>query len=284
MPIASLTEVLRDAQRRRYAVPSFNVVSLEMIDGVFRAAEERRSPLIIGLAARHFGLVDPWLIAGAVEKRATVSSVPVIFHLDHAESLNAVRLGIDIGCNSVMIDGSKLPFPSNVELTKEVAAFARLSNIAVEAELGALAGVEGEIAGGESLTEYTDPDLAQRFVEETGIDALAVAIGTVHGLYRKAPNLQFDLLQTIAEKTDIPLVLHGGTGLSSHDFSRLIEVGIVKVNIFTELAIRCAERLSQNMSARARPMSIVDLASGVAQDLAGVAGEFINAFGSAGRA
>jgi len=284
MPITSLTDILRDAQRLRYAVPSFNVVSLEMIDGVFRAAEELRSPVIIGLAARHFGQVDPWLIAGAVEKRATKSRVPIVFHLDHAESLESVRLGADIGCNSIMIDGSKLPFKANAKLSKEVFEFASPKNIAVEAELGAVGGVEGEIQGGESLADYTDPDQAERFVQETGIDALAVAIGTVHGLYRKAPNLQFEVLKAIARKTHVPLVLHGGTGLSREDFARVIELGIVKINVFTELAISCADLLEKNMVGRGRPISAVDVISGVASGLATVAGEFIKTFGSADRA
>jgi fructose-bisphosphate aldolase, class II len=284
MPIAPLTELLLDAQKRHYAVPSFNVPTLEMIDGVFRAAEELRSPVIIGLAARHIGHVDPWLIAGAVLKRAAQSKVPIVFHLDHAESLETVRVGVNIGCNSVMIDGSKLPFDANSRLTKEVTGFARPFGVTVEAELGAIGGIEGEIEGGQALRDYTDPDQAKKFVEETNVDALAVAIGTVHGFYKGMPNLQFELLKCIAEKTDVPLVLHGGTGLSPPDFTRLIESGIVKINVFTELATRCAERLGKNIAGRVQPISIVDVTAGVAADQAMVAGGFMTIFRSAGRA
>ena len=284
MPIVSLREVLSDAQKERYAVPSFNVVTLEMIDGVFRAAEEFRSPVIIGLAARHIGQVDPWLIAGAVQKRAARSNVPVVFHLDHAESLESVRLGVEIGCNSLMIDGSKLSIEENTLLTRNAVAFAHSKGVDVEAELGAVGGTEGEIEGGECAKDYTDPDQAQQFAQETQIDALAVAIGTVHGLYRSAPNLQFDILKTIAEKTDAPLVLHGGTGLSQADFVRLIELGITKINIFTELAVRCAERLRENLSRREAPASVVDAVMGVPQSLALVAADLMQTFRSCGRA
>jgi len=283
MPIVSLREVLSDAQKERYAVPSFNVVTLEMIDGVFRAAEEFRSPVIIGLAARHIGQVDPWLIAGAVQKRAAKSNVPIVFHLDHAESLESVRLGVEIGCNSLMIDGSKLSIEENTLLTRNAVAFAHSKGVDVEAELGAVGGTEGEIEGGECAKDYTDPEQAQQFAHETQIDALAVAIGTVHGLYRSAPNLQFDILKAIAGKTDAPLVLHGGTGLSQADFVRLIELGITKINIFTELAVRCAERLRENLSRREPPANVVDAIKGVPQDIALVAADFMRIFRCAGQ-
>jgi ketose-bisphosphate aldolase len=284
MSMVSLKEVLRDAQKLHYAVPSFNVVTLEMIEGVFRAAENLSSPVIIGLAARHVGQVDPWLIAGAVEKRATRSIVPIVFHFDHAESIESVRLGVDIGCNSVMIDGSKLSLDKNFELTKAVVTFAKSKDVAVEAELGAVGGVEGEIEGGESQQDYTDPGEASKFANETGIDALAVAIGTVHGLYRSAPNLQFEILKAIEQRTDVPLVQHGGSGLSQNEFARLIDLGITKINVFTELAIRCGDRLRINIIARQPPMSIVDILAGASGDIEKVASDFITTFRSAGRA
>src|SRR5580704_626584 len=284
MSMVSLKEVLRDAQKLHYAVPSFNVVTLEMIEGVFRAAENLSSPVIIGLAARHVGQVDPWLIAGAVEKRATRSIVPIVFHFDHAESIESVRLGVDIGCNSVMIDGSKLSLDKNFELTKAVVTFAKSKDVAVEAELGAVGGVEGEIEGGESQQDYTDPGEASKFANETGIDALAVAIGTVHGLYRSAPNLQFEILEAIEQRTDVPLVLHGGSGLSQNEFARLIDLGITKINVFTELAIRCGDRMRLNVTSRQTPMSIVDILAGASKDIEKVASDFITTFRSAGRA
>jgi fructose-bisphosphate aldolase, class II len=284
MPLVRLRDVLRDAQKHHYAVPSFNVVTLEMIDAVLRAAERQQSPLIIGLAARHIGVVDPWLIAGAVCAGAAKAMVPVVFHLDHAESVKAIKLGIEIGCTSVMIDGSKLPWQENVALTKEVAAIAHAHNVSVEAELGAVGGVEGEVQGGEALNFYTDPEQARDFEQQTGTDALAVAIGTVHGLYRSAPNLRFDLLTQIAASTRVPLVLHGGSGISAQDFSRLIGLGIRKINVFTELALRNAEKLRENLQLRPAPVGVAEIIGGLAEDLSVIASDLMVIFKSAHRA
>lgn len=284
MPLVQLRDMLREAQKHHYAVPSFNVVTLEMIDAVLRAAERQQSPLIIGLAARHIGVVDPWLIAGAVRTGATKATVPVVFHLDHAESVKAIKLGIEIGCTSVMVDGSKLPWRENIVLTKEVTAIAHARNVSVEAELGAVGGVEGEVQGGEALNLYTDPAQARDFELQTGIDALAVAVGTVHGLYRSAPNLRFDLLTRIAATTRAPLVLHGGSGLSAQDFSRLIELGIRKINVFTELALRNAEKLRENLHARPAPVGIAEIIGGLAEDLSVIASDLMVIFKSAHRA
>jgi ketose-bisphosphate aldolase len=284
MPLVQLRDVLHNAQKHHYAVPSFNVVTLEMIDAVLRAAERQQSPLIIGLAARHIGVVDPWLIAGAVRAGAARATVPVVFHLDHAESAKAIKLGIEIGCTSVMIDGSKLPWQENVALTKEVTAMAHAHDVSVEAELGAVGGVEGEVQGGEASNLYTDPAQASDFEQQTGIDALAVAIGTVHGLYRSAPNLRFDLLAKIAASARAPLVLHGGSGLSTQDFSRLIELGIRKINVFTELALRNAEKFRENLHSRPAPVGIAEIVGGVSEDLSVIASDLMVTFKSAHRA
>ena len=283
MPLVSLSEVLTDAQKHHYAAPSFNVVTLEMIDGVLRAAETTRSPLIIGFAARHIGTVNPWLIAGAVRVGASRASVPVVFHLDHAESLETVKLGLEIGCTSVMIDGSHLRFEENMDLTSEVVRCAHAKGVSVEAELGAVGGVEGEIEGGQCSGQWTDPGQAEEFARKTGIDALAIAIGTIHGLYRGVPNLHFDLLRRISRRTNVPLVLHGGSGLSKEDFSRLIADGITKINIFTELALLNTEKLRNNLSTRHGPVSIADVVKGIPQDLSGVAGGLMHSFGSTSR-
>jgi len=283
MPLVSLTSVLQQTRSLKYAVASFNVVTLEMVAGVLSGAEAKHSPLIIGLAARHFGLVEPWLLAAAIQKGAERAVGPVVFHLDHAESMEAVRLGVELGCTSVMIDGSRLSLEENVELTERVVAYAHSKNVSVEAELGAVGGKEGEVAGGRSSNLYTDPQEAREFVRRTNVDALAVGIGTVHGLYRSAPNLQFDLLAAIAAEVDTPLVLHGGTGLSEHDFSRMIDLGISKINVFTELAVSCSERLRANLAKHPAPASIADIVQGIPQDVSSIAGKLMTTFGSTGR-
>jgi fructose-bisphosphate aldolase class II len=254
-----------------------------MVDAVLRAAQTHRSPVIVGLAERHFEKVNPWLIAGAVVKGAERVDVPLAFHLDHANSLESVKLGIELGCTSVMIDGSHLAFEENVQLTSDVAVYSHSKNVSVEAELGAVGGVEGDITGGEDPGLYTDPEAAEVFVRRTGVDALAVAIGTVHGMYRSKPRLRFDLVKQIARKTNACLVLHGGSGLSTSDFQRLIAAGITKINVFTEMSLQSAERIRQNLSSRTGPVGITEILNGVTEQLSQVAGELIKTFGSARR-
>jgi ketose-bisphosphate aldolase len=192
-------------------------------------------------------------------------------------------LGIEVGCTSIMIDGSNLSFEDNIELTHKITTFAHSKKVSVEAELGAIGGIEGEIAGGEDTGLYTDPEMAGVFVRRTGVDALAVAIGTVHGLYRSAPRLKFNLVEEIAKKTDACLVLHGGSGLANLDIQRLIASGITKINVFTEMSIRSVERIQHNLSQHKMPIGITEVLDGVTKDLCAVTSELISICGSAGR-
>ncbi|MBZ5513851.1 MAG: class II fructose-bisphosphate aldolase [Acidobacteriia bacterium] len=283
MPLVNLTAVLPNAQRLGYAVPSFNVCTLEMIAGVLQAAEMVRSPVIIALAERHFRQINPWHISAAIREGAHRAKIPVVLHLDHAASLEGVKLGIELGCTSVMIDGSRLPFGENVAVTRKAVEIARAHEVSVEGELGSIGGSEGEVQGGKEPKLYTNPDEAAQFALETGVDALAVAIGTVHGLYRTAPQLQFELLEQIRRSTEAFLVLHGGTSLPDSDFARLIERGITKINIFTELSLRSAERIRKNLERSEGAIGITESLEGVTMEIAEAARRFFQVFRGVGR-
>lgn len=232
--LVTLNEVLPAAKAGKYAVGLFNTVNLEMAKGVLAAAEELRSPVIIGTAEVLLpcaGLED---LASILIPLAKKASVPVVLHFDHGLTLEKIHQAMDLGFTSVMYDCSTLDFAGNCEAVAALTREAHSRGISVEAELGHV----GANAGNGDHSIYTDPEEAKRFYEETGVDALAVAIGTAHGAYKEKPRLDFDRLSEIAAAVDTPLVLHGGSGLSDFDFQETIRRGIAKVNIFTD--INCA--------------------------------------------
>lgn len=234
MSLINLKDMLSEAAKDKVAVPMFNVLDTHMLQGILQAAETAGSPVILAMAEVHLPytgleLLGPMLIAEA--KRA---KVPVCVHLDHGTDEEVIRQALEIGFTSIMYDGSILDYEANVAYTKRAVELARRYGASVEAEIG-------HVAGGEGGTEdphdavYTDPEQAAEFAERTGVDALAVAIGTVHGPYRAEPKLDLKRLEKIHELVDVPLVLHGGSGLSDQDFLACIERGIAKINICTDL-------------------------------------------------
>ncbi|MDF2925177.1 MAG: ketose-bisphosphate aldolase [Paenibacillaceae bacterium] len=244
MALVTLKELLRDAERNRYAVGMFNTLNLEMVKGVIRAAEELRSPVIIAVAEVHapfnpLSLIGPVMVRAAKEAR-----VPVAVHLDHGLTEGAIREALSLGFTSVMYDGSTSAYEDNIRSTRQVVEWAGASGASVEAELG-------HVGGGEAGTEeeehaeafYTDVEQAGDFVSRTGCDALAVAIGTVHGVYRSQPRLDIKRLQDIRERAQLPIVLHGGSGLSEADFRACITNGVGKINICTDMFIGMMSRI-----------------------------------------
>ncbi|MEJ2463788.1 MAG: class II fructose-bisphosphate aldolase, partial [Candidatus Thiodiazotropha sp.] len=210
----------------RYAVAAFDVVSLDFISGIIAAAEEKRAPVIISLAESHFEYFNFGLLMSAVVKAARATSVPVAIHLDHGESMESAITAINQGCTGVMVDASSLPLEENIRHTKAVVEMAHACGIPVEGELGYVPGVEGEDAArhpGEVV--YTTANEAKAYVEATGVDFLAVSVGTVHGRMQGAPKLDFDRLAQINQTLRMPLVIHGGTGLSDDQFRQLIDNG-----------------------------------------------------------
>lgn len=234
--LVSLSEQLQEAKKGKYAVGLFNVVSLEMMKGVFRAAEVSNSPLIIGCAevmTKHISLEELSALALPMIKR---TDIPVTLHFDHAHTPTLILRAMRLGFNSIMYDCSDLPFEENCERVREMTQAAHDKGVCLEAELGSVAGVEGDDAVADIADSvYTSPELAGKFIEYTGADALAVAIGNAHGAYKGKPQLRFDILQRITQNTDVPLVLHGGSGIPEDDFKHVISMGITKVNIFTDI-------------------------------------------------
>ncbi len=236
-------EMLIKARREGYAVPAFNIHNLETIQVVVEAAAELKSPVILAATPGTMVYGGREYIQAIAEIAAKTSGVPVALHLDHHETVESIVESLELGVKSVMVDGSHGTFEDNIAISKEVVEQARRYGATVEAELGKLVGQEDDLIVEAADAAYTDPDTVQEFVERTGIDSLAVAIGTGHGVYETVPNLDFDRLEKIKNLVDIPLVLHGASGISKEDVQKCISLGCAKVNISTELKIPFSDAL-----------------------------------------
>ena len=236
-------EMLLKAQKENFAVPAFNIHNLETVSVVAEAANMMRSPVILAATPGTFKYSGLEYIKEICEVASKLYDVPIALHLDHHEDFESIKRAIDLGVRSVMIDASHSPFEENISIVKEVVEYAHANGATVEAELGCLGGQEDDLIVDEKDAKYTDPAQAVEFVERTGIDSLAVAIGTAHGLYKDEPKLDFERLEKIYEVVDVPLVLHGASGISQEDVRRTIKSGICKVNIATELKIPFANAI-----------------------------------------
>lgn len=241
MSLVSLKPLLKDAEEKGYAVGSFNMLSIENVRGAVKAAEELRSPIILQLAQVHLPYAPIEYMSHVMLEAAKRASVPVCVHFDHGTSFESVAKAIRWGFSSVMFDGASLALEENIRLTKEIVKVAHIYDISVEAELGQVGLAENGNTNVEaSLTKVAD---AIKFVDETNVDALAVSIGNLHGEYIDAPHLRFDRLEDINNAVGIPLVLHGGSGISERDFKTSISHGIRKINIATALQQSCMEKI-----------------------------------------
>lgn len=234
MALVNLNEVLKTAQAGKYAVCAFNIENMEMAQAVISAAEEQCAPVILQTTPSTLRYTDPELYFAVVKALAQQASVPVVMHLDHGNSFALASRAYRAGYSSVMIDGSQLPLQENIQLTKAVVAMCHPGGVSVEAEIGCIGGKEDDLSA-ENM--YTEPAEAQLLAEETGVDALAVAIGTAHGIYKSTPVLNIRRLQEIRSVVDIPLVLHGTSGVSDEVVRQCITHGICKVNYATDLRI-----------------------------------------------
>ena len=253
MPLIHMGDMLRHAYHHGYAIGGFDLVSLDFLEAIVAAGERCRSPLILSLAESHFEYYDFELAMAATEQAARRASVPVAIHLDHGASLESAVRAINLGCNGVMVDASDRPFDENARFTRAVVDMAHGCGVPVEGELGYVAGVEGEDAErhpGEM--SYTAPEEACEFVKRTGVDCLAVSVGTVHGRLRGEPQLDIERLARINEALGIPLVIHGGTGLGDTQFRQLIGNGVAKINYYTALADAAGGRIRANVHTDAR--------------------------------
>lgn len=235
--LVNLEYVLKIAEEKNCAIGSFNTPNLENMIAVISAAEELNVPVIIMHAQCHEEYAPLDIVGPIMLLMAKKAKVPVCVHLDHCEDLDYLKRAIDIGFTSVMLDASGLPYDENVKMTKEAVRLAHPKNISVEAEIGVLGGRE---AGNQKpLTKeemYTDPDLAKKFVDDTNIDALACSFGTAHGIYKVKPELDFDRIQRINKLCNLPLVMHGGSGVSSEDYVKAIKCGVRKINYYSYMS------------------------------------------------
>lgn len=231
MGLVKMKELLDQASEKNRAVGAFSVGNLEMVKGAVKAAENMNTSIILQIAEVRLPHSPLTLMGPMMVEAAKNAKVDIAVHLDHGKTIQVLRQALDYGFTSVMMDGSTLPFEENMAKTLEAVNLARVYRATVEAELGLVGGSED--GSTDEGIRCTNPDDARTFCERTGVDALAVAIGNAHGNYPVAPRLAFDVLETIDQKTDVPLVLHGGTGITPEDFRKAIGLGIRKINIAT---------------------------------------------------
>lgn len=254
--LANLNEVLIPARKHGYCVGAFNIFNLESVEAVYRAALDLASPVIFAFGEKYIEVANIRIVAAIVREFAGRTTVPMVLHLDHCKSIDVIYKAVQAGFTSVMFDGSQLGFAENLAQTKKVVDFAHSVDVTVEAELGS---VPFDHAQTDIPEEYlTKVDEAVRFVGETGVDALAVAVGTAHGEYKGRPKIYHDRLNEIAAKVSIPLVLHGGSGVPEEDILRAVRTGISKINVNTQVSNAAVARL-KTLCAKEKPGHLSDL-------------------------
>lgn len=270
--LVNLNDVLRPARQNHYAVGLFNAVNLELARGIIAAAEKTGSQVIMGTAEVLFPYGPLEEVSYYLIPMAKKAGVPVVIHLDHGLKKETCLKALELGFTSVMYDCSTDPYEINVEKVREMADIAHSYGATIEGELGHVGNnPDSAEATGEGLDAeqfFTDPKMAKDYVEKTGVDALAIAVGNAHGAYKLPPKLDFARIRTIAETVDVPLVLHGGSGLSDYDFKKAIREGISKVNIFTDINVAAAkaEMNAYTDSRKGLTDLIPDAVSAVAQE------------------
>jgi fructose-bisphosphate aldolase class II len=282
MPLVSILSELEKARKGQYAIACFDTVEMMGTQGIFAALEGKRAPGIVGLWS---GLLDrpgARAVVALVRTMAEDATVPVSLILDHGADLEHCMKALAYGFSDVMYDGSKLPLEENIATTRTIVRAAHAIGAAVEAEVGHV-GRGGEYQSfGAKGKGFTDPDTVEQFVAETGVDFLAVAVGTAHGLYEGEPNVALDLLEEIEERVDIPLVLHGGSGLSDEQFRAAVERGICKINIFTNLAVAAGKGMIA--AAQAEDASFFKVIRAVPTAFQEQCEHLLDVFGSSGKA
>lgn len=251
--LVNLKEILKIADEKGIAVGAFNTPNLEALNAVISAAEDRDCPVILNHAQCHEGLIALDIIGPIMVEAAKKAKVPVCVNLDHGETLDYLERALKIGFSSVMFDGSILSYEDNIAGTKKAVEMAHAVGASVEGEIGVMTRREGdesaveEVAHNDEVDMYTKPDEALDFVTKTGIDALACSFGTAHGIYLTAPKLDFERLSAINEKIDIPIVMHGGSGVSDEDYKKVIARGVRKINYYTYMAKAGGAAIKENI-------------------------------------
>lgn len=284
MAMVPLADLLQQADRGGYALGAFNCNNMEIVQSIAAAAEAENSPVVIQASQGAIKYAGLNYIIGLVRQAAEGTAVPVVLHLDHGTSFEQVMQCIRFGFTSVMFDGSKLPLQENIAQTRRVVEIARVFGVSVEAELGRIGGTEDDISVSDAEALFTDPAEAEKFVAETDVDALAVAIGTAHGQYKGEPKLDFDRLIEIKRRVSCPIVLHGSSGVPDSSIRKAIELGVRKINIDTnirEAFVGAMRTVLENNPGEIDPRKVL----GPARDEAvKVIREKIALFGSSGKA
>jgi len=284
MPLENIKAMLERASNSGYAVGAFNILDYNSTKAVVQAAEDLNAPVIIQTSAKTVIFWGCRAIISWVKELAGTSKVPIALHLDHCRDLQLIADCIDAGWSSVMIDASSKPFEENLALSKRVVEMARPKDVTVEAELGAIVGVEDDIHVKEQDAHLADPEQAVRFCAEVGPDCFAPAIGTAHGVYKGVPKIAYDLLEEVAARTAIPIALHGGTGLADDVFRKCISLGCAKVNISTQLKYAFIDGFVAYHNAHGTEYNPLKVINAQFNELKMGIVENINLFGSAGKA
>ena len=284
MPLVPIDVLMKKATKEGYAVGAFNCNNMEIVQAIIAAAEAEKSPVIMQASQGAIKYAGIEYITAMAKVAAENASVPVALHLDHGTSFAQIMECIRYGFSSVMIDGSKLPLAENIALTKKVLEAAKPLGLSVEAELGKIGGTEDDITVTEKEAMYTDPNEAKRFVDETGVDALAIAIGTAHGQYKGVPKLDFPRLEKIVSMVKTPIVLHGSSGVPDDQITKAISLGVSKVNIDTNIREAFVLAARQVLNADQNEIDPRKML-GPARDAAiSIIREKIRLFGSSGKA
>ncbi len=284
MALVNMRDMLYHAYENNYAVGAFDLVSLDFLEAVIGAAERCRAPVVLSIAEPHFAHYDFELMLPAVEAAAKRASIPVAIQLDHGSSIESATKAINLGCNGVMLDASNRDLPENIQATKAVVEMAHGCGVPVVGELGYVAGMEGEGAEqhpGES--EFTIPAEAKAYVERTGVDFLAVSIGTVQGRLKGRAKLDFQRLKQLNQAINVPLVIHGGSGLNEDQFRRLTTMGVAKINYYTALSDVAADAMRGQIKENPNG-SFTELKKGVKDAVGSEVERCMRLWGSAGRA
>ncbi|MFM7448281.1 MAG: ketose-bisphosphate aldolase [Leptolyngbyaceae cyanobacterium] len=281
--LSSTYELLETALRNIYAIGAFNVYNLEGVKAVVTAAEEMRSPVMLQLHPSALIYGGAALVALCLEA-ARQAQVPVSVHLDHSTSASDIKRALDAGMTSIMADGSHLPYEQNLAFTREMTLLAHQKGAVVEAEIGRISGTEDGLTISEKEAKMTDPDQAREFVRETQVDALAVTIGNVHGEYKSPPRLDFARLERIRSRVDVPLVLHGASGLPESMISQSISLGVCKFNVNTEVRQAYMQSLKEDLCNPQNKPDLVDVMDHAIVRMQSVIAEKLLIFGSVGKA
>lgn len=284
MPLVSVHELLSKAEQKGYAVGAFNANNMEIVQAIVTAAEEERAPVIMQASQGAISYAGLEYITQMVTIAARQATVPVALHLDHGTDFDQVVRCIRSGFTSVMYDGSKHPLEENIAVTKQVIAMARPVGVSVEAELGKIGGTEDNVHVDEREAMFTDPEEARYFVEQTGVDCLAIAIGTAHGRYKGEPKLDFDRLKKIRDLVNIPLVLHGSSGVPDDAIRQAIQLGIRKINIDTNIREAFVNEMRRVIAEKPDEIDPRKILGPARQAAVEIIREKIRSFGSSGQA